>query len=103
MNKEEVLQQSRKDNKYMDEREERFYHTSFSWGVIAMMSLAALFGIASAVRGGSMAGYSAIFWAYWAASSIYQYKNLKKKTYLVLGIIGTLIVSWYTYLFFIGR
>ncbi|HWP95398.1 MAG TPA: DUF6442 family protein [Syntrophomonadaceae bacterium] len=103
MNKEEVLRQSRKENRYMDEREKSFYHYSFSWGVIAMLSLAAIFGMASAIRGGSMSGYSAIFWSYWAASSIYQYKSLKNAKYLVLGIIGTLIVSWYTFQFFIGR
>ena len=87
MDKNEILEKNKKKNrKALDEREQRVYNTSFGIGAIVVGVLCLFFSVYKALNRQSFYGFVTIMTAYLCTTFLYQYKNIKKPTYLIAAI-----------------
>ncbi|MEK4485409.1 DUF6442 family protein [Psychrobacillus sp. FSL H8-0484] len=98
MNKDEILAKSRKENVYMDEREEKIDSESGLTGYIGITILLILFIVFKGTMKQPIADILSILTAHLTIVSIYKYRRIpEKKFFLTTGVIYGLIT-----LFLIG-
>lgn len=96
MTKEEILERSRKENRYSDERDKIILAQSTTYGAIGMaIMFVILFSIRLFIKGEQAYDLFAMYFSFLAVSSLYQYKLLKSKGKLKSAIIYLLItITW---------
>lgn len=92
MEKEEILKKSRKDNEYLDEREEQEVGNSFGFGGVIISILCIIFSVLKAVNGERFYEFCVIVFGYLAGISWYNYKITKKKKILIQAISNSFAV-----------
>lgn len=92
MNKEEILAASRYENRGMDEREQKISFNAQIFAGMIVTLVALLFAILYFIKGQNLYCPTAIIFTNLAAISIYQYKYMKKKVSLLIGILAVFIV-----------
>lgn len=100
MKKEDILAKSKSQG--LDEREQMIEGDSFSYGLIAVLSLVLIFGVWKLIHGVKSYELISIFTGYIAASSFYKYKKLVSKKFLAAGILGMLATIASAVAFFIA-
>lgn len=89
MNKQEILEKNKRDG--LDEREQTVYSRSFGFGAVVVAILCLVFSIYRAFHGEKFFEFGAIMTAYLSTTFFYQYKNLRKVTYLISGIVTCVV------------
>ena len=88
MDKKEILEKNKqKTKKALDEREQRVYSASFGLGAVVVGILCLIFSVYNALHREMFYEFVSIITAYLCTTFLYQYKNLKKPTYLIAGIV----------------
>lgn len=85
MNKYEILEKSRSENK--DEREEQIKDKSMKWTFLVMVITSAIFAFIRGLKGESELDLAVVVCSSIAVFYLYRYFMLKKREYLNLGII----------------
>lgn len=101
MNREEILAKSRQDKKYLDEREEKAFVKSATFGWIAVTIIIVVFIIMRIRQGKPIWDYLAIDVAYNMSSSAYMFYHTRKKLYLVSLIVHLIALVLFLQ-FFLG-
>lgn len=90
MDKEKILAMSREENKNMDEREKLVNDKS---GIVGLMCMSVmciiLFSYKAFVLGENACDLLALYASALMGTNFYQYKQLKKKSYLIGGCVWT--------------
>ncbi len=85
MNKEEILEKAREENK--DEREESVRDQSIKWTFLTMVILSALFAYIRASQGQSMMDLTVVVCGSVCVSFSYRFFKTGRRTFLILGIV----------------
>ncbi len=83
MNKEEILQKAK--NTKSDEREQSITVKSSSFGGIAVTIIIGIFMIINSIKGKGVSDLLSILLTYWSVQYFYQYKQLGRKMFLIIG------------------
>jgi phosphate/sulfate permease len=103
MNKEEILERSRQENRGGDERELQVKDKSMLWSYVVMILMAAIFSFIRSEQGFPMMDLSATVGASVCAGMIYRFVKTKEKQYLMIAIITLIIAVTATVRFFMGH
>lgn len=93
MQKEAILEKSRAENQYFDERERQEMRNSFGFGGAMICCLCGLFSVIKAMQGEPFFDDCTILFGYLAGISWYQYRIAKKKKILFLGLASSLVAT----------
>ena len=85
MNKEEILEKSRAEQK--DERDIVIRDQSIRWTFMTMVVLSAVFAYLRAARGQTMMDLTVVVCGSVSVSFLYRYVKTKRKDLLVLGLV----------------
>ena len=85
MNKDEILQKVRSENK--DERDESIRDQSIKWTMMAMVLLSAVFAYLRAEQGQSMMDLSVVVCGSVSVSFFYRFFRTKRKDLLFIGVV----------------
>ena len=85
MNKEEILEKGRSENK--DERDVIVRDQSIKWTFITMVVLSAVFAYLRAVQGQTMMDLTVVVCGSVSVSFLYRFFQTKRKDLLILGLI----------------
>lgn len=102
MNKEEILEKSKKENRYHDEREQSISSQAMTYGALGMaVMFVILFCVRLFLKGGTSYDLLAMYFGYLAVSSIYKWRLLKGKKecfsaiiYSVVSIVWLVLYIW---------
>ncbi len=83
MNKEEILEQSRSENR--DERDDDVRDKSLKWTLITMVILSAVFAFLRARRGETMLDLTVVVCGSVSVSFFYRFAKTKRRELLILG------------------
>lgn len=86
MRKEEILEKSRQENSFLDERQQQELSNGFGFGAIIVAILCIIFSIIKAVLKERFYEFGVIIFGYMAANAWYSYAKTKKKQFLIQGI-----------------
>lgn len=100
MEREKILEKSRNSHSEFDEYTSSVYKNSLQIGLLVGCILSFIFEVVSIFQGANYWGYHAIIFAVAGVSSLLYYKKIKKKQYLVQGIIAALIAVGSVFGFF---
>jgi hypothetical protein len=89
VNKDEVLEKSRKENK--DERDEIVRDKSMRWTLIMMVTLSAIFAFIRANNGDSIMDLTVVVCGSVFVSFTYRYLKTKRSELLIMGIISACV------------
>ena len=89
MNKEEILELRRKENR--DERDEAIRDKSNKWVFVVMIIIAAIFAIVRVMKGETMLDLTVTVCSAMAVSNWYQYKYTMKRDNLISAIIISVV------------
>jgi len=98
--KEEILARSKRTG--LDEREEMIEGDSFGYGLVTVLALVFIFGVWKMIHGVRSYELISIFTGYLATASLYKFKKLNSKRFLIGGIIGTMATIAGAVAFFLG-
>ena len=82
MNKEEILARSRQENQDGDERERTLSMKAKAAGAIGMAIMFVILVCVKMARGQNVYDLLALYFSFFAASDIFQYRLIKEKKYL---------------------
>ena len=96
MDREEILAQSRLENRRGDERERRMADEASVWGAVAMaMAVASVFLIRMFFKGGAPHDLLAILFVYLAAASAYKWTKTRSGWILLVTMLYAVIaIGW---------
>lgn len=103
MNKEEILEKSRQENRGGDERELQVKDKSMMWSYIVMVLIATVFTVIRSKQGLPMMDLSATVCASVCAAMTYRFIKTKDKQYLIIAIITLIVAVTATVRFFMGH
>ncbi len=86
MDKETILEKSRKENVYLDEMQQSDLKNGFGLGGVVVAILCFVFGIIKALQGQHFFEFTVITFAYLSATALYSYTKTAKKKFLIQGI-----------------
>lgn len=89
MNKEEILERSRKEN--MDEREVFVRDQSMRWTMLAMTALSVIFAFIRESRGQSIMDLAVVLCGSCSVTFIYRFVKTMRKDCLILGIMSIIV------------
>jgi hypothetical protein len=89
MNKEEILERSRKEN--VDEREVFVHDRSMKWTMLTMVVLSVIFAFIRESRGQSIMDLSVVLCGSFSVAFMYRFIKTRRKDCLILGIIGFIV------------
>lgn len=89
MNREEILERSRKEN--VDEREVLVRDQSMRWTMLAMVVLSAIFAFIRESKGQSIMDLSVVLCGSCSVTFIYRFIKTRRKDCLVLGVISFIV------------
>ena len=101
MNKEEILERGRSENK--DERDEAIRDQSIKWTLTVMVVLSAIFAYLRAEQGQSMMDLTVVVCGSVSVSFLYRFFRTKRIELLVLGIVTLLSAIIALIRFFTGH
>ena len=87
MNREDILERSRKDNSDLDELQQRETVYGFGFGGITVALLCFVFSVIKALQGQRFYEFGAIIFAYSSATAFYSWYKTRKKRFLWSGIV----------------
>lgn len=90
MKKEEVLEKSKNENLFFDEREDQELGTSFGYGAIVVCILCVFFSIINVIKGKTFYEFGAILFAYIAAVALRTYFITQRKKFLAQAVVNIL-------------
>ena len=85
MNKEEILEKGRSENK--DERDVIVRDQSIKWTFITMVLLSAIFAYLRAAKGQTIMDLTVVVCGSVSVSFLYRYCKTKRKELLILGVV----------------
>ncbi len=85
MNKEEILEKGRSENK--DERDEMIRDRSIKWTFLTMVLLSAIFAYLRAAQGQTMMDLTVVVCGSVSVSFLYRFFQTKRKELLILGVV----------------
>jgi len=85
MNKEEILEKGRSENK--DERDEIIRDQSIKWTFMTMVVLSAIFAYLRAVQGQTVMDLTVVVCGSVSVSFLYRFFQTKRKDLLILGLV----------------
>ena len=91
MQKEAILEKSRAENQYFDERERQEMRNSFGFGGAMVCCLCGLFSVIKTMQGEPFFDDCTILFGYLAGISWYQYRIATQKKALALGLASSLV------------
>lgn len=91
MKKEAILEKSKEENQYADERERQEMRNSFGFGGIIICILCVLFSVIHVLRGEGFYEFCAIIFGYLAGISWYNYKIMKRPSLFVFALACTFV------------
>ncbi len=101
MDKKEILAKNKRNaHNTLDEREQRIYNASFGLGAVVVGILCLVFSVYKALNHEMFYEYVAIITAYLCTTFLYQFKNIKKLSYLIAGIATGIVAIVGVVLFF---
>ena len=101
MDKKEILDKNKKQNRNsLDEREQKIYNTSFGIGAVIVGVLCVVFSIYRLCHHQMFYEFASIITAYLCTTFLYQYKNIRKNSYLAAGIFTGIAAVLTAVLFF---
>jgi hypothetical protein len=103
MNKEEILEKSRQENRGGDERERQVKDKSMMWSYIVMILMVAIFSFIRSEQGLPFMDLSATLGASVCAAMAYRFIKTKDKQYLIIAIIALIVAVTATVRFFMGH
>jgi uncharacterized membrane protein len=103
MNKEEILEKSRQENRGGDERELQVKDKSMMWSYIVMVFMAAIFSFIRSVQGFPFMDLSATVCSSVCAAMIYRFIKTRDKKYLRIAVIALIVAIAATVRFFMGH
>jgi hypothetical protein len=103
MNKEEILEKSRQENRGGDERELQVRDKSMMWSYIVMILTAAMFSFIRSEQGLPMMDLSATVCASMCAAMTYRFIKTMDKRYLRIAVIALIVAITATVRFFMGH
>jgi hypothetical protein len=103
MNKEEILEKSRRENRGGDERELQVKDKSMLWSYIVMVLMAAIFSFIRSEQGLQMMDLTAIVAGSLCASMTYRFVKTRDKTHLFIAAIMLCVALMATVRFFMGH
>jgi carbon starvation protein CstA len=103
MNKEEILEKSRQENRGGDERELQVKDKSMLWSYIIMILMVVIFSFIRSKQGLPMMDLSVTLCASVCAGMAYRFIKTKNKQYLIIAIIALIVAIIATVRFFMGH
>jgi len=101
MDKKEILDKNKKQNRNsLDEREQKIYNYSFGIGAVAVGILCVIFSVFRLCHHQMFYEFASIITAYLCTTFLYQYKNIRKISYLIAGILTGIAALLTALLFF---
>lgn len=92
MDRDEILAQSRLDNRRWDERERRMADEAGTWGIIAVaIAVACVFLIRVLFKGGNPYDLLAILFVYLAAANAYKWNKARSRWTLLVTMLYAVI------------
>lgn len=102
MDNKEILRKNKEQHRSgLDEREKRVYHFSFGLGAVVIGVMCLVFSICKALRHEPFYEYAAMLTAYLCTTLLYQFKNLKRTHYLVVGLLTGVVALACSVMFFL--
>lgn len=103
MNKQEILEKSRQENSYLDEKQQVEIKEGFGFGGAIVAILCFVFSVIKVMQKESFFEFGVILFGYLAAIAWYSFTKTKKKSFLIQGIACgfTCILGFLSY-FIIG-
>lgn len=86
MNREEILEKSKKQNSYLDEMQRSELIKSFGFAGSVVAILCVVFSVTKALQGKPFYEFMVILFGYMSAIGLYSYTKTKKKHFLIQGI-----------------
>lgn len=93
MKKEVILEKSRRDSSYLDEKEQRELSSGFGFGGIVVAILCVIFSMIKVFQQESFYEFGVILFGYISSTSLYSYARTKKKHFLIQGIAGAIALA----------
>jgi hypothetical protein len=103
MNREEILEKSRQENRGGDERELQVKDKSMLWSYIVMVFMVAIFSFIRSGQGLPFMDLSATLGASVCAGMTYRFVKTKGKQYWIIGVVALIVAVIATVRFFMGH
>lgn len=99
MNKEEILEKSRKENRQTDERERILSSQAMNYGAVGMAIVFIILYFVQMSKEGHAYNLLALYFSYLASGNIFKYRLLKSKVNLISALAFTLATIVYLFIY----